>query len=177
MNDMGKPTRATRAIFLLPLLILSFASVLSAQSTCDTEIAFTNAKATPVLPSERLQLNLFSTVSQPSSCLPAEIRLMAAFYDADQNLICSGIIESITVQSANVQSTNIELRPLNMVEFVRLRIPTTPPPKRLFCMNLEGNVEVAQSDIARANSVRVRATILPKNGGVATTEIRFTFSN
>jgi hypothetical protein len=173
MNDMGK---SNRIIFFLPLLVLSFASALAAQSQCETEIAFTNARANPVSASERLNLNLFSTVSQPASCLPAEIRLMATFYDAEQNFICSGIIEAVAIQNVNVQSTNIELRPLNMVEFVRLRVPTNPPPKRLFCMNAEGNVEVAQTDIVRAYSVRVRATILPKNGGVATSEVRFIFS-
>jgi len=158
-------------IVLLVLILISFASALSAQDVCPTEIAFTNPKPN-VSGIDRLNLNLFSTVSQPAgNCLPAEIRLNAAFYDAEQNLICSGIIETIAVQTVNVQSTNIEVRPLNLAEFVRLRTPMNPPPKRLFCMNLEGNIEVAQADVARAASVRLRATILPKSGGIATSEV------
>ena len=66
---------------------------------------------------------------------------------------------------------------MNFVEFVRLRAPTNPPPKRLFCMNLEGNIEVAQTDVGRAASVRLRATILSKSGGVATSEVRMAFIN
>jgi hypothetical protein len=166
-----------RRILLLALALVSFTSSLEAQTVCPTEIAFTNPKPT-VVSSERLHLNLFSTVSQPAgSCLPAEIRLNAAFYDSQQNLICSGVIEAIAVQNVNVQSTNIEVRPMSLVEFVRTVIPTNPPPKRLFCMNLEGNIEVAQTDVARATSLRLRATVLPKTGGVATTEIRMTFSD
>lgn len=176
MSTFKLSTHGSR-ILLLALVLISFASSLRAQTVCPTEIAFTNPKPT-VLSAERLNINLFSTVSQPAgSCLPAEIRLNAAFYDSQQNLICSGVIEAIAVQNSNVQSTNIEVRPLNLVEFVRLRVPTNPPPKRLFCMNLEGNIEVAQTDVARATSLRLRATILPKNGGVATTEIRMTFSD
>src|SRR3989442_1211796 len=107
-------------------------------------------------PSERSDTPFVERSEPAGTCLPAEIRLMAAFYDAEQNLICSGIIESIAVQNTNSQSTNIELRPLNMVEFVRQRLATNPPPKRLFCMNPEGNVEVAPTEIARATSLRLR---------------------
>jgi hypothetical protein len=176
MSISGHSTHGRR-IILLVLTLISFACTLSAQDLCSTEIGFTNPKPAVSIV-ERVNLNLFSTVSQPAgSCLPAEIRLMAAFYDAAENLICSGVIESVASQNINVQSTNIEVRPLNLVEFVRLRSPMNPPPKRLFCMNLDGNIEVAQTDVARAASVRLRATILPKNGGVATSEVRMVFTN
>jgi hypothetical protein len=169
--------QAAGRIFGLMLFAAVFWTVpAAAQGVCSTEIEFTNPKPN-VSGIGKLELNLFSTVSQPAgSCLPAEIRLMAAFYDADQDLICSGIIEAAGMQSNHVQSTNFEVWPFNLVEFVRLRIPTNPPPKRLFCMNPEGNIEVAKTDILRAASLRLRATILPKGGGVATSEIRMTFS-
>jgi hypothetical protein len=75
----------------------------------------------------------------------------------------------------NLQSTSIELRPLNMVEFARLRTSPTVPPKRLFCMSPEGDVEVAPNQVMAASALRLRATILPINGGVATSEVRFSF--
>lgn len=149
-------------------------SPLSAQ-TCPSEIQFINLKPIPAKDGA-LNLSLLSTVSKPAAnCLPAEIRIMAAFYDSDENLICSGIIESVVLQSSNLQSTVLELRPLNVVEFVRQKLAPNPPPKRLFCLNPEGNVEVSATEIAHAASLRVRATILPKNGGIATSEIRILF--
>ena len=79
--SMSEYSTHGRRILLLVLALISFASTLSAQDICATEIEFTNPKpAISVV--ERVNLNLFSTVSQPAgSCLPAEIRLMAAFYD------------------------------------------------------------------------------------------------
>jgi hypothetical protein len=146
----------------------------AAQSVCSGEILFTDSK--PVFTGGKLTLSLFGTVSKPAgSCLPAEIRLMAAFFDNEQNLICSGVIESMAMQNSNVQNTSIELRPLNMVEFVRLKSIANPPPKRLFCLNPENDVEVAAIDVGRAATLRLRVTLLPKNGGLATTEIRINF--
>jgi hypothetical protein len=160
--------------FVLALVLL-LPSLLPAQSqtVCSAEIQFTNPK--PIVTGGKVDLNLFSTVSKPTGCMPAEIRLMAAFYDSEQNLICSGVIENIVQQNANLQSTSIELRPLNMVEFARLRTSPTVPPKRLFCMSPEGDVEVAPNQVMAASALRLRATILPRNGGVATSEVRFSF--
>jgi hypothetical protein len=56
--------------------------------------------------------------------------------------------------------------------FVRVVTPLRPPFKRLVCNNLEGNIEVAQSEVVKAVSVRLRATILPQYGGVHTSEAR-----
>lgn len=162
------------ARFSVLVFIVVCALPLAAQNVCPAEIEFTNPR--PTVSNGVLELNLFTTVSKPASnCLPAEIRLMAAFYDEEQNLVCSGVIESIATQNSNSQSTNIEVRPLNMVEFAKLRLASNPPPKRLFCMNPEGNVEVAPTELARAKSLRLRATILPKAGGVATSEVRINF--
>src|SRR4030095_7473169 len=89
-----------RRIMLLVLTLISFACTLSAQDVCPTEIGFTNPKPAVSIV-ERVNLNLFSTVSLPAgSCMPAEIRLMAAFYDSEQNLICSGVIEAVASQNA-----------------------------------------------------------------------------
>jgi hypothetical protein len=144
---------------------------------CSAEIQCTNCK--PIVNAgDVLYLNFFSTVSQPSACLPADIRVSASFYDAEENLICSGIIgDNITTQGFNIQNINVELRPNSVLEFVRLRTPLIPPAKRLLCMNLDGNAEVSQGEIAKANSLRLRLTVLPKNGGLATAECRISLAH
>jgi hypothetical protein len=158
------------------LCVLYFLSGVSAYAQmCSGEIVFTNPK-TNASSTDVINLNLFSTVSR-GSCMPAQIHLNATFYDAEENFICSGTIESFTVQSSNVLTTNLELRPINVQEFVRLKAPKRPLAKRLFCMNVEGNIEVQVTEIAAAASLRLRATILPANGGVATTETRITLNN
>jgi hypothetical protein len=172
MSGNSAMSRPTCALFIV-LLDLLLPALLPAQTACSAEIQFTNPK--PTLAGGRVELNLFSTVSRPSGCMPAEIRLMAAFYDADQNLICSGVIENIAQQNAHLQSTNIELRPLNIVEFARLRTSPAVAAKRLFCMVPEGDVEAAPNQVMAAAALRLRATILPRNGGVATSEVRFSF--
>jgi hypothetical protein len=139
---------------------------------CSAEIQCTNCKST-VNMSDILFLNFFSTVSQPSTCLPADIRVSASYYDSEDNLICSGVIgDNITSQGQYIQNINVEVRPTSVLEFVRLKTPLTPPAKRLFCMNLDGNAEVSQTEIVKAASLRLRFTILPKNGGLATAECR-----
>ncbi len=121
-------------------------------------------------------LNLFSTVSRPAeACLPAEVRVTATYLDVNQNLICSGTVENIAIQSSLTQSVNLEIRPWNFREFVRWR--NEPPqinsgPKRLVCVNPEGTAETTSEEIERVFSARVRATILPAGGGMSTTEIQ-----
>src|SRR5262245_44516239 len=130
---LRRPARSALLCALALFMLMPRAS--AAQQVCSAEIQITNPK--PTVPEGKLGLNVFSTVSKPAACLPAELRLMAAFYDADQNLICSGVIESIASQSNNTQSSDFEVRPFNVVEFVRLRAANNPPPKRLFCLNPE----------------------------------------
>src|SRR5438046_679455 len=116
---------------MLAIAFLWWARPLNAQ-TCPAEIEFTNPKPVPAKDGT-LTLSLLSSVSKPASnCLSAEIRIQAAFFDAEENLICSGVIESIATQNNNVQSTTLELRPLNVVEFIRQKVLPIAPPKRLF---------------------------------------------
>src|SRR5688572_3898858 len=88
---------------------------------------------------QMVPLTLFSAISEPSShCLTAEIRMTVTYFDIDDNVLCSGVIESVAVQNVNAQTTNIEIRPWNMLEYIRWRNgprPTAVRPKRLMCMN------------------------------------------
>jgi hypothetical protein len=146
---------------------------------CSVEVRRVNgaeARKVPANAGAVVPLNLFSTVSRPADgCLPAEIRITASYIDASDNLVCSGTVESIAIQSALTQSINLEIRPWNFREFVRWK--NEPPqsnsgPKRLVCLNSEGTAETTSEEFDRVFSARVRATILPAGGGMSTTEIQ-----
>ncbi len=165
---MSNRTRYAATLLGPVVLALLCASALNGQTMCNAEIQFTNPKP---LVGGRVTLNLFSTVGSGCS---AEIRLMAAFYDDDQNVVCTGVIDSVAPQNGNIQSSNLDLRPLVMSEFVRLRAPHNPPPRRLFCLNPDTGVEVGSAEMMRVTSLRLRAIILT-TGNVATAEVRFNF--
>ena len=123
-----------------------------------------------------IPMNLFSTISRPSNtCLAAEITVSASYLDAFDNLVCTGVIDNIATQSNLNQSINLDVRPWNLREFARWR--NEPPEvnsgaKRLICMNPEGLAEATPEDLARVASVRVRATVLPANGGMSSVEFK-----
>src|ERR1700674_1648371 len=76
----------------------------------------------PVNAAAVVPLNVFSTVSRPAEgCLPAEIRVTASYLDAADNLVCSGAVENIAIQTSLTQSVNLDIRPWNFREFVRWR--------------------------------------------------------
>jgi len=145
---------------------------------CSVEVRRVNGADTRKVPPNAaavVPLNLFSTVSRPAEgCLPAEIRITASYLDSADNLVCSGTVENIALQTTLTQSVNLEIRPWNFREFVRWR--NEPPqtnsgPKRLVCVNPEGTAEITSEEFERVFSARVRATILPAGGGMSTTEI------
>ncbi|PYS02593.1 MAG: hypothetical protein DMG12_13595 [Acidobacteria bacterium] len=144
-------------------------------SVCSAEIRWVNGSEQKIVPSNSatvVRLNLFSTISKPTDvCLPAEIRVTASYLDASDNLVCSGAIENLAIQNTLTQSINLEIRPWDLREFSRWRnepSQTNSGPKRLVCVNAEGLAEVTSEELARAASVRVRATVLSAGGGVST---------
>ena len=149
------------------------------KSICSVELLRVNGAEQRRVPpniAAVVPLSLFSTISKPTdSCLPAEIRVTASYLDANDNLICSGVVENIAFQDTLTQSVNLEIRPWNLREFVRWR--NEPPqinsgPKRLVCLNPESTAEATAEDLDRVSSARVRATVLPKGGGLSTTEVQ-----
>ena len=149
------------------------------KSICSVELRRVNGaeqRRVPANIAAVVPLNLFSTISKPAdSCLPAEIRVTASYLDANDNLICSGVVENIAFQDSLTQSVNLEIRPWNFREFVRWR--NEPPqinsgPRRLVCLNPESTAEATAEDLERVSSARVRATVLPKGGGLSTTEVQ-----
>ena len=148
------------------------------RSTCSAEIHWVNAGEQKIVPADSaavVRLSLFSTISKPPDvCLPAEIRVTASYLDASGNLICSGTIENLAIQNALTGTINFDIRPWDLREFSRWR--NEPPQtnsgaKRLVCVNAEGLAEVTSEEMARATSIRVRATALSAGSGVSTPEI------
>jgi hypothetical protein len=145
---------------------------------CSAELFWTAGgedRKVPPSPTAAAPLNLFSIVSKPSSCLPAEIRVTASYMDAGDNLVCSGVVENAATQNSATQTVILDVRPWNLREFVRWR--NEPPQantgaKRLSCLNLEGVAEASDQELARVAYVRVRTTVLPQNGGMSTLEIK-----
>lgn len=120
-------------------------------------------------------LTLFSTVSR--DCLPAAIHLSAAYFDGNDDIVCSGTIALVIPQRTSVQYTNLEIRPGNIYELVRWRNgPSTPTPRweRLDCTSPNGQSAVQPGDIDRATSLRLHATILSGSSGVATADLHVT---
>jgi len=157
-------SRATREMDLKPLCTADLRWVSNGE---DRKVAGTSAATVP--------LNLFSVVGRPTECLPAEIRVTASYLDTAGNLICGGAVENAALQTSPTQNVNFDVRPWNLREFVRWR--NEPPQtnsgaKRLVCLNPEGVVEATDEEFARISTVRVRATVLPTNGGTATVEIK-----
>jgi hypothetical protein len=130
----------------------------------------------PLTPTAAVPFNLFSVVTKPeNACLQAEVRVTASYLDGNDALICSGVVENVATQTSLTESINLEIRPWNLREFVRW---TNEPPqtnsgaKRLTCINVEGLSEVRSEELARVTSVRIRATVLPRGGGMSTMEVQ-----
>jgi len=148
------------------------------RSVCSAEIRWVNGVEQKIVSSNSaavVRLSLFSTISKPPDvCLPGEIRVTASYLDAGGNLICSGTIENLAIQNTLIGTINLDIRPWDLREFSRWR--NEPPQtnsgaKRLVCVNAEGLAEVTSEEMARATSVRLRATVLSAGGGISTPEI------
>ena len=152
----------------------------SQQSVCGADIRLVNSpeRTAPYAATSVVALSLFSTISQPSNCLPSEVRVTASFLDSANNLICSGSIANAAFQTSNTQAINLDIRPGNLQEFARWK--NEPPERnrgmlRLNCISPDGLfnlTETSSEDFQRAAYVRVRVTVLPQRGGLSTAEIR-----
>ncbi len=143
---------------------------------CTADIRWTHDTQLNVSRAGARTLTLYTAVSHRNSvCLPARIELSASFFDAADDLVCSGTIALAIDQAANVQYTVLELRPGNVYEFARWRNgPRLNAAQwaRLTCLTPDGQTEIQPADTERARSVRVHATVLPRQNGLATAELR-----
>jgi hypothetical protein len=133
-----------------------------------------NIRKVPAAASAVVLLNLTSVVSKPSDqCLPAEIRVTAIYLDSADNVVCSGSVGDVAQALALTDVINLDIKPWNFNEFVRWRNeppPANSGPKRLYCMNSEGNSEVSPAELEHVFATRVRVTVLPAHGGMSSAE-------
>jgi hypothetical protein len=124
-------------------------------------------------PQKPISLALMSMVSTPNECLPAEVKITANYYDPKGVFVCTG---SLSVgQPANVQNLMFEFQPLNLEYFMKWRDGPTwdrSTYTRLNCFDYEG-IE-SRDPGSQSTSVRLFATVLPKRGGLASTEVTLT---
>ena len=150
---------------------------------CSVDLRWVNeaeTRTTPRTATALVSLNLFSTISEPAGdCLPGEVRITASYLDANDNLVCSGAVENIAVQSTLTQSINFDVRPWDLNQFVRWR--NEPPHvnsgfKRLSCLNPEGTAEASPGELERIAWMRIRATVFPRGAGISTAEMRISLA-
>jgi hypothetical protein len=144
-------------------------------SNCEADVQWlplsSSRAVDPQLP---IAISLFSVVSQPSeSCLGAEVRITANYYDAKGAFVCSGSLG--VPQMVNVQNHLFEFRPTALEYFMKWRDGQTWDRSNyhlLKCFDYDG---IENRDPApMAASVKLFATVLPRRGGVARSEITFT---
>jgi hypothetical protein len=142
------------------------------KATCSAIASWQPLASTRVVDAQSaVTVLLVSMVSAPSSeCLNADIRITANYFAEDGSFVCSGGVTA--AQAANVQNTLFEFRPLNLEYFAKWRDgPTWERSNfhRLNCGDYDGLEDRDPS--SRARTMKLIATVLPKRGGIASTEI------
>ena len=139
------------------------------KSTCSSESRLQTNNLKVADAATPLRLNLLSMVSNPSDgCLPADIRVTAAYSDPSEVFVCSG---SVAIsQSASVQNILFEVRPYEPEVFLKWWDGPTLRQQSLVCRDYQG-IEV-RSPTDYASSVRVYVTALPRRGGMSTSEFQ-----
>ena len=172
-----------------------------APPNCAADIRFTNPETLPIQevkdptapsdgrrPADVIFLQILTATGNPlDQCLPGAIHLSATYFDVDDNPICSGSVAAAAEHGSYlgkptsfspVRSTFLEIRPFNVLEFVRWMNPPIPTPNatratRLSCLSVDGLSEVSPTALVRAATLRIYATFVTNSIGVATAGWRF----
>jgi hypothetical protein len=116
-----------------------------------------------------IRANLFSMVSSPAdSCLPAEVRVTASYFDPMGSFVCSGTLE--LNQATPIQNTVVEFRPYELETFLKWWEGATLREQLLVCRDHQGNESRSPTD--SATSLRIFVTVFPRRGGLSTAEIQ-----
>lgn len=130
---------------------------------------------------EQHPFSLFTAVGGPPSCSPASIRLTVAYFASDGSILCSGVLDNVAPLREETQVTSLLFNVANHFELVRWRngpreIAVRPLP--LACVNADGIAETQPSELARAASMRILATVVAgQQGSSATAELDLTLRN
>ncbi len=144
-------------------------------ATCDADVQWIPLSASRTVdPQLPIAISLFSAVSKPEeSCLDAEVRILANYYDAKGGYICGGTVS--IPQTINVQNHLFEFQPMTLEQFVKWRNGQTwdrSTYRTLRCYDYEGLENRDPAPVA--SSLKLFATVLPRRGGLAKAEITFT---
>lgn len=136
---------------------------------CTAEARFQGGDLRITTEDTPVRMNVFGIVSNPTdTCLPAEIRISATYFDGAGTFVCGG--STSVLQTIAVQNTTFEFRPYQLEVFIRWWDGPTLRQQPLICKDYQGNELRNPTDYAAA--VKVWATIAPKRGGLATAEIQ-----
>ncbi len=164
---------------LWPIMLLAAASAVQdvrPDPVCRTDVRWTTstpqaAEISRSAPSQTL--TVFSAIGQ-TACQPADLHLTAAYFDGNDDLICSGTL-AIAEQQTLLQTTAIELHVMNLTQFARWRNgpqKTTSHFAPLVCTNADNTAAAQPVDLERAVSMRLYATVIARYGGLATADLR-----
>src|SRR5688572_1111124 len=85
-----------------------------------------------------VRVNLFGMVSTPSeSCLPADVRISATYFDSTGAFVCSGT--TMILQSSNIKNTLFEFRPYELEVFLKWWDGPTLKQQTLICRDFQGD--------------------------------------
>jgi hypothetical protein len=160
---------------LMPLLMLAAALQKDPDPVCTADARWASLPQQAVNRTDpKLTVTLFTAVSRPGQCFPAEIRLTVTYFNANDQIICSGVVEGAAFQGNNTQITNLEIRPLSLLEFVRWTNGSREQAlrfKRLSCKLPDGLSEAQSAEMDQAVSLRIYATVIAPWAGLATSEM------
>jgi hypothetical protein len=136
---------------------------------CTAETRFQGGDVRNITEETPVRMNVFGMVSNPTdTCLPAEIRISATYFDGAGTFVCGG--STSVLQTTAVQNTTFEFRPYQLEVFIRWWDGATLKQQPLICKDYQGNELRNPTDFAAA--MKVWATIAPRRGGLSTAEIQ-----
>jgi hypothetical protein len=127
------------------------------------------------------ELTLLVHMGKGSNCPSAEVTITATYLTETQDYICSGTIRNALTVSSQVQTFNLSIRPFSQGDFVRWRNAPgargEQQGKRLPCMNLDGTVDLGDTDRVKAGWMRLSIGVIPNGGSLAVTEAMVRFAS
>jgi len=144
---------------------------------CSASVRWQPGNAARALdPQTPVAVGLVSMVSAPrESCLNAELRITANYYDGNGTFVCSGTI--LLAQGDFVQNTLFEFRPYLLDYFSKWKDGPTWEQStfhRLVCNDYDG-IEVRDPS-SRATLLKLFATVLPRRGGLGSDELQISIA-
>jgi hypothetical protein len=169
-RDQGEIFRLQGEVRRLATELDKTQAVLQAETRpfCSAEIRVQGGALRITDPDIPLRANLLSMVSTPGDCLPAEIRMTATYFAANETFVCSGTVTVLQFQ--HIQNTSVEFRPYEIETFLKWWDGATLKQQTLVCRDFQGNEVRTPSEYAI--SLRIFTSVFPRRGGLTTSEFQ-----